>query len=173
MSRLTVTIKKKTDGSAALSCRRPDGSVAWQNQAGDQGAFFPLHDLTHLAVETELGLARAFFGLVAEGWGFADFGKPWPRGSLPPEALASEFVVGLLDQERGAGARWTAAEFQESAAAYGRQHGVALHLPLDDPGLARIRRTRDELFARWRALPAGEALELPFAPRLPSAPSLA
>ena len=57
---LTIRIKKKPDGSAALSCQRADGSVTWQRQTGPQGAFFPLHDLTHYAVETELGLEQAF-----------------------------------------------------------------------------------------------------------------
>jgi len=38
---LTVLLKKKADGSAALSCRRDDGSVTWQRQDGAQGRFFP------------------------------------------------------------------------------------------------------------------------------------
>src|SRR5207245_8210042 len=46
---------------------------------------------------------RGFYGLVAEGWDLTDFGSPWPRGPLPPEALVSEFIVGFLDRERGAG----------------------------------------------------------------------
>lgn len=67
MPDLMIQIKKKTDGSAALSCRRADGSVTWQRQEGRQGCFFPLHDLTHYAVETVLGHPRGFYGLVAEG----------------------------------------------------------------------------------------------------------
>ena len=51
MASLTIRIKKNTDGSAALSCTRADGSVTWQRQVGAQGRFFPLHDLTHSAVE--------------------------------------------------------------------------------------------------------------------------
>ena len=39
MSELTVLLKKKADGSAALSCRRADGSVTWQRQEGDQSYF--------------------------------------------------------------------------------------------------------------------------------------
>lgn len=66
---LRISIKKKPDGSAALSLRRADGSVTWQRQEGIQGRCFPLHDLTHYAVETVLGLDQAFFGLVASGWG--------------------------------------------------------------------------------------------------------
>src|SRR5438309_3304320 len=81
MNDLLIRIKKKSDGSAALSCLRADGSVTWQRQTGQQGRFFPLHDLTHYAVETVLGYARGFYGLVAEGWDLTDFGNPWPRRS--------------------------------------------------------------------------------------------
>ena len=55
MPELLIRIKKKTDGAAALSCIRPDGTTTWQRQDGRLGAFFPLHDLTHYAVETVLG----------------------------------------------------------------------------------------------------------------------
>src|SRR5205085_4529315 len=51
MPDLIIRIKKKTDGAAALSCTRADGSVTWQRQDGQLGRFFPLHDLTHFAVE--------------------------------------------------------------------------------------------------------------------------
>jgi hypothetical protein len=37
VSALTVLLKKK-DGSAALSCRRADGSVTWQRQWAALGA---------------------------------------------------------------------------------------------------------------------------------------
>jgi hypothetical protein len=55
MADLIIRIKRKTDGSAALSCLRADGSTTWQRQEGQLGRFFPLHDLTHYAVETAMG----------------------------------------------------------------------------------------------------------------------
>src|SRR5712691_9180335 len=122
---LVIRVKKKTDGSAALSCRRADGSVTWQRQDGGQGRFFPLHDLTHYAVETVLGHPRGFYGLVAEGWDLSDFGKPWPRGPLPVESIASELVVGFLDRERAAGVEWSATDFNETAATYYAVHGLS------------------------------------------------
>jgi len=148
---LVIQIKKKTDGSAALSCRRADGSVTWQRQEGKQGRFFPLHDLTHYAVETVLGHPRGFYGLVAEGWDLTDFGNPWPRGPLPPEGLVSEQIVGLLDRERAAGMEWTAAQFNACLPAA---------CAVTDDDLRQVREKRRELLARWAALPAGEALEL-------------
>ncbi len=162
LARLVIQIKKKTDGSAALSCRRADGSVTWQRQDGPQGRFFPLHDLTHYAVETELGHRRGFYGLVAEGWDLGDFGKPWPRGPMPVEALASELLVGFLDHERGAGALWSAADFNASAATHYAERRVSGAPVVTDEELNNVRDKRRELFARWAALPAGKTLELHF-----------
>src|SRR5438309_11160893 len=101
MNDLLIRIKKKSDGSAALSCLRADGSVTWQRQTGQQGRFFPLHDLTHYAVETVLGYARGFYGLVGEGWDLTALGNPWPRGPLPLQALLPAFIDGVIPQGRG------------------------------------------------------------------------
>lgn len=160
---LSISIKKKPDGSATLSCRRADGSVTWQRQEGLSGRFFPLHDLTHYAVETVLGLDRAFYGLVATGWSLTDFGHPWPRGPMPPDAGAAELLVGILDSERGAGTRWTAAEFNEKLASRLGASFPGL-TSLSDADLERIRIARRALFDRWEALPAGETLTLAFPP---------
>lgn len=161
-SPLLIAIKKKTDGSASLACRRADGSVTWQRQDGAQGRFFPRHDLTHYAVETVLGLDQAFFGLVASGWEFSDFGRPWSRGPMPPEALAAELMVGYLDSERAAGTAWSAVEFNAKAAGFFGARGESPGLVLREPELERIRQTRAALFARWDVLPPGATLELPF-----------
>ena len=66
MPDLIVRIKKKTNGEAALTCQRADGSITWQRQEGEASRFFPMHDLTHFAVESILGLDAAFFGLIAD-----------------------------------------------------------------------------------------------------------
>ena len=163
-SPLVIAIKKKTDGSASLACRRTDGSVTWQRQEGAQGRFFPRHDLTHYAVETVLGLHQAFFGLVASGWEFSDFGHPWPRGPMPAESIAAELIVGYLDAERAAGTTWTAGEFNAKAAAYHGARGESPGFELGEPDLDLIRQTRAALFARWDALPPGATLELSFPP---------
>ena len=148
---MLIRIKKKTDGSAALSCVRSDGTVTWQRQDGAQGRFFPLHDLTHYAVETVLDF-RGFYSLVAAGWDLTDFGQPWPRGEIPPEAHIVEQVVGFLDTERASGSEWPAADLRLAP-----PHAVT------DRDLRRVRDARRGLFARWAALPAGDTLELEFA----------
>jgi hypothetical protein len=164
MSALTIRIKKNRDGTA-LTCTRADGSVTWQRQEGGHAVFFPRHDLTHYAVETVLGHKRGFYGLVAEGWDFGDFGAPWPRGPIPADADPSELIVGLLDAERASGAEWSAADFREQAALFLAAHGVeGTPLALSDDQLARIRDRRRELFAAWEAVTPGEALVLVFEP---------
>ena len=161
--RLTIRIKKNADGSAALTCTRADGSVTWQRQQGAQGKFFPRHDLTHVAVETTLGHGRGFYGLVAEGWDLSDFGAPWPRGRIPADADPSELIVGFLDTERASGERWSAADFNDKAATYYREHAPGATPPvLSDDELTRIRQRRAELFAEWDAVVPGEALEITF-----------
>ena len=156
---ITIRIKKMTDGSAALSCHRADGSVTWQRQEGRQGRFFPFHDLTHLAVEAVMPL-RGFYRIVADGWELTDFGKPWPRGPLPLEAHVAEVIVGFLDTERGAGIVWSPADWKDAATSYFRQRNLPLPTLPTPSELDRIRQERSRLFALWTALPGGETLEV-------------
>jgi len=162
MSDLVIRIKKNADGSAVLSCARADGTITWQRAQGQQGRFFPLHDLTHYTVETVLGFSSGFFGLVAAGWDIQDTGGKGVRGPLPREAITVEHIVGSLDAERAGGSTWTAAEFNAQAARFAATHGLAEPRMVTDAELERLREVRQELFARWRALPPGEVLELPF-----------
>ena len=159
MPELTIRIKKKPDGDAALSCVRADGTVTWQRNEGNRGQFFPLHDLTHYAVETVLHHRRGFFGLVAEGWDFTDFGAPWRLGPLPADMDPSEVIVGLLDVERYQRQRMTIADL------VGRGSNEMVRSALSavsEEDLDAVRARRAELFARWDALPIGDTLELPF-----------
>lgn len=164
MPQLQITITKRSDGGYVIGCRRADGSVTWQK--GASAAFFPVHDLTHFAVETELGHRRGFYGLVAEGWNFTDFGAPVRK--LPADMDPSELIVGLLDSERVPGAGpMTAAELNASAARYYEQNGFK-HVPsaqvvaVTDQQLARIRQKIEELKQRWNAILPGGAIELKF-----------
>ena len=164
-SPITIRIKKNADGSAVLTCTRADGSVTWQRQLGPHGAFFPRHDLTHYAVETVLAYAHGFYGLISIGWDISDFGPPWKKGPLPDEAGYTELIVGFLDAERASFTRWSAAEFNEKAVIFYREHKIThTRTPLTDDDLDRIRARRSELFERWDAVPAGDALELTFDP---------
>jgi hypothetical protein len=163
MPDLLIRIKKKPDGSAALTGVRRDGSSTWQQQNGQIGRIFPLHDLTHYAVEIVLGCREGFFGLLASGWQISDFAAPWPNGRPPAEARLVELLVGYFDLERMTGERTSAAEINqriEAAVADGTLPRVAFRI--DDAQVAEIHDKRAELFARWNALAAGDALELQF-----------
>lgn len=162
MPLLTIRLKKNRDGTVALSCTRADGSVTWQRVTAAHAGFFPLHDLSHYAVETVLGHRRGFYGLVADGWDFQDFGTPWPRGPIPADADPSELIVGLLDAERAMGTAWSAADLAEQAAQFYAQYRISTEPLVTEIQLADIRGRRDDLFARWEAVPPGDTLELVF-----------
>jgi hypothetical protein len=163
MPELSIRIKKKPDGSAALSCTRADGSTTWQRQEGPQGLFFPLHDLTHYAVETTLGLRRGFYGLLADGWDITRFADPGISRQLPEDAGLAEVLVGFFDVERATGTRATAEDFNWKIHTYYDQHGTpAPTFRMTDEKLDRIRALRADLFARWHAVQPGDALELSF-----------
>lgn len=163
--RLTLRWTRRADGDVVFTCTRPDGTSTWQRHHGPRAAFFAVHDLTHYAVERELGARRGFYGLVAEGWALEDFGAPWPRGPLPPEAAAVELLVGFLDLERASRATGSAAELEAHASTWYAEHGAerASWRPLDDATLERVRVARDALVGRWWAVPPGGTFELAFA----------
>ncbi len=163
--RLQVRLKRCTDGTAALSCTRADGSVIWQRQSGSRGLVFPVHDLTHFAVETVLGYEHGFYGLLAAGWEFGDFAAPWPRGPIPAEAREVELLVGLFEVERRMGGGWTAAQLLEQAKLYAasQRPGRAVTVrELTDDDVDRVHIALHDLLERWSATKPGETLELSF-----------
>ncbi len=163
MPDLTIRLKKKTDGSAALSCTRADGSVTWQRQEGQLGRFFPLHDLTHYCVETVLGFDRAFYGLLAEGWDISDFGKPERRSQDISQAVLAEAIVGVFDLERIMGERGDAEDLMSKVASvYDSRGAAAPDIVVTQSQIEQVRALRSQLSERWHALPAGEAMELEF-----------
>jgi hypothetical protein len=155
-----IALVRQRDESVVLRVTRADGTVVWQKQRPAHAAFFALHDLTHYAVESVLGVDDAFYGLLMAGWSFRDTEGKGARGRLPVNALFVEAIVGTLDIERASGARWSAAEFNESLAMHMAGNGLTPPRRLTDDDLARIRRDRAELFQRWASLAPGTALAL-------------
>ena len=147
-----------------LRCERADSTVTWQRQERRHAAFFPLHDLTHFAVETELGFRHGFYGLIAEGWDIVDTSGKGARGPLPREAVTVERIVGAFDAQRAGGTPWAAEAFNEQAALQATASGDAPPRPLSDAELDRVRARTLQLFSRWARLPAGGTLELTFDP---------
>ena len=159
---LILQFTKRTDGSAVLKCLRDDGSVTWQRVDDKQAAFFPLHDLTHYAVETELSFRRGFFGLIAEGWDIAEITGKTARGLLPNEALEVEYIVSAFSAERASGAATPAEEFNQMAGTFAVAKGMPRPRQFSEDDLFRARSRFAELAMKWRALSRGETLELPF-----------
>ncbi|MFL5469255.1 MAG: hypothetical protein ACJ8AB_14980 [Gemmatimonadaceae bacterium] len=159
---MIIRIKKNADGRTSLSCTRPDGTTTWQRQEGGQARFFPRHDLTHYAVESVLGIRNGFYGLVASGWDLSDFGTPWPRGRIPPEANIAEIIVGFLDRERAGSDRATADDLNAALASYSAENSLATDVVVTEDDLSRIRAKRAELFVQWAAIEPGDALEVTF-----------
>jgi hypothetical protein len=160
---LRVQLSKHADGGAVLRCVRRDGSATWQRHDGPRAAFFPFHDLTHLAVESVLGFRQGFFGLLANGWNLEDTGGKGTRGRLPGEAEVVEHVVGLFDQGRaGAADPLSAAELNEVLAGYVAQGRFAAARTVTDPELAAVRACIAELHHQWVGVPPGGTLELAF-----------
>jgi len=164
MPQVRLLFTKRADGGVVLRCERADGTVTWQRHDRRHAGFFPLHDLTHYAVETELGFRRGFYGLIAEGWDIEDTGGKGARGSLPREAVTVERIVGAFDAQRAGGTPWAAEAFNEQAALQATVGGDAPPRPLTDDELDRVRARTLELFSRWTRLPAGGTLELSFDP---------
>jgi len=157
-----IEFTKRADGRTVLRCVRADGSVTWQRNDDQNALFFPLHDLTHYAVETELGFAQGFFGLIAKGWNIDETTGKTARGPLPNEALEVEYIVAAFSAERAGGADATAAEFNELAATFASAKEMPPPRPLSDEDLARVRTRFNEVAMKWRALAPGQTLQLVF-----------
>lgn len=157
---MKVNLSKQKDGGTVLQCVRDDGTSTWQKHSGRQAQFFPLHDLTHFVVESELGLAGGFYGLIASGWDIEDTTGKGTRGPVPPEAVAIEHIVSLLDQERGGVSGWSADEFNAQVDAMCAAGGIRPPVRIGAGALDRIRRSAGDLHGRWAALPPGTSLEL-------------
>ena len=163
MPELTLKLTKREGGRHVTTVVRADGTVTSQRFTEANARFFVQHDLTHYAVETVLGHARGFYGLVAEGWNISDFNAPWPRGRLPRDIDPTESFVSLFDSERATGRQWTAEEFNASLAQFHAAHpGSTAPRPVTATDLGKIRAELARLRAAWEALPVGGSLELPF-----------
>ncbi len=147
---MEISFHSREDGTTVLRITRSDGTVTWQKQQGSHARFFPLHDLTHYAVETTLRTGSAFYGLIAAGWDISDTDGKHDRGPLPPRALTIEHIVGLLDHERaGVAVPMTADEFNEHLESSLRSGRLSETLTLTDDQLSKIRAKIAGLHEAW------------------------
>jgi hypothetical protein len=159
---MIIQLKKGRDGRSTLACVRADGSRTWAKVH----PFFPVHDLTHAAVETVFGFDQAFFGLVAGGWDLNQFAAPGATGRLPAQAIWAECIVGLLDRERLQPEPYRGTELVELLTTSLSRLQAGPFRPVTDDELARVRALVDAHVARWAALAPGETLEVGFPMKL-------
>lgn len=168
VSKLLIRFAKKPDGSTVLACTRADGSQTWQRHHR-HAAFFPLHDLSHFAVETTLGLRHGFYGLVAGGWNVTDFGQRPLPAEAAAEALLAETASGLLDSERATGNRYDLEAFNATLEEKLNEQGHALARPVTSAELDAIRAQWLRLASQWAQVPTGGEMDLEFEVVHPSA----
>jgi hypothetical protein len=158
MSELKVRFTRGKDKKDVLVVVRADGSQSWQHQQPG----IPVHDLTHFAVESTLGLKNGFYGLLAQGWDITRLIDRDVRSILPPEGLWTEFVVGLVQTERLGPEPLSATEFNEQLEKQKANFGLKYERCLTDDELAGIRQTFLDTYSKWRVLQPGESLYLIF-----------
>src|SRR5436309_529222 len=152
-----IEFAKRKDGNTVLRCIRDDGSSTWQRNENQHASFFPLHDLVHYAVESELAFSQGFFGLIAAGWNIDETTGKSARGPLPNEALEVEHFVASFMAEWNSETEWGGSDFNEQAAAFAESRRLPAPRTLTDEDLARVRSRLKELCGRWGDLPEGEA----------------
>ena len=166
---MRIRLKKGRDGPDSLACVREDGTSTWKRiQRG-----LAIHDLAHHAVESELGVADGFFGLVAGGWSFEAFAAAEERSHIPRGAIWVELLVNQFLTEAASGELYDDETFHANVVQSAAKIGVPTPRKLDAEEIARIRGSIVSLATRWRALEPADTLELDFAaPQPPSFDSI-
>ena len=159
---MIIEFAKRKDGNTMLRCLRDDGSATWQRNENQHASFFPVHDLLHYAVETELGFAKGFFGLIAGGWNIDETTGKSARGALPNEAIEVEHLVSSFSAEWTSPTPWSREEFNQQAREWAERRGSPAPRVLSDDELTRVRTRMGELCALWKDVSPGETLTLPF-----------
>lgn len=158
---MKLCLKKAKDGRPTVTFVRADGSST-TGRLGS-GDFGPVHDLTHYAVETTLGLSGGFYGLLASGRNLPDFEVKGTGPRLADEAIVAECIVGQLTNVVFGGQAVATADFNWLVGEAVRAVRPAAAVPaLDDVTFRTLRERLSALLDRWRALPPGETLELPW-----------
>jgi hypothetical protein len=185
---MEVSFVRHRESRDRVYVTRHDGSsTAWDFPSYGEG--LP-HDLCHLVVEEELGIAQGFWGLVDRGVDVEviDNKATLVRDARPlvhepgmdftglmaaEEAVAVLSPPGLRTEQVGA---LTVAHLDASSsdvpdsATLRSELGFALPPGTTDEAIASVRRRLTELGEQWRGLGDGEAISLTYGPRALSDP---
>jgi hypothetical protein len=163
--RITITKGERSDRIEAL---RADGSKV--------STTFPHkgpipHDAVHYIVESELGIADGFWGLVGSGRHpeeIADLAKAAGHASAKRASVPEESIVGVVQAERAVECfeadLWSGADnepgtLREMIAA-GSDQSLVPPIEISDESIGRIRGNLRDFANRWAALKPGEGLSL-------------
>jgi hypothetical protein len=154
---MEISFVKKKEGKHIISCRRKGGTETWTHIT----PFFVLHDLCHYAVETNLKMKSAFYGMLAAGTSISDFELPKEQRpfELTDEALLAEHLVNLLTIEHSQG---KLNNFTEMFSASYKRPGEDFLSMLKHGKLEEIRKDFQQLADRWNALEEESVLKLDF-----------
>ena len=129
------------------------------------------HDVTHYVVESELGIANGFWGLVASGRrpeeiaGLAKAGghASAKRGSVPDASIVpivqAERVVECFEADHWSGGRGDAEALRDMVAA-GCEQSMVPDLPVSEEAIGRIRARLADFHNRWGAMGQNESVTL-------------
>ena len=151
---MDILLTKLTNDAHRLEIVRQDGS---REAATLETRSYLLHDLLHLAVETEAGLTTGFWGGLARGRTLADMNdrSGQAMGDASAELLAVEQIVGVLTSAaKGAPAAGVLAALRSWTDAQGR----ALPSWLDEAFITRAQARLRGFLGHWRATAHGHTM---------------
>jgi hypothetical protein len=163
--KLTFELKKRADAKAQLVLIREDGSHT-AGTIGPAGGFGPVHDLTHFAIESTLGLDEGFLGMCASGWEIGDFEVKGTASKLPAEAVFAEIAAGELSRQLAMRQVSSLADFLWAIDLSLGKKADGFHRPeITEEQFATILARINEEWTRWRALAPNETLQLTYSSR--------
>lgn len=153
---MEISFTKNRDNGHIFSCRRKNGTITWKQGS----SFFALHDICHYAVETNLVLRNAFYGMLAGGIDITDFELPAGQRpfELTGEAIFAEHIVNLLGIEFNQG---RIDNFNDLLGESLKRNNL-LPVIIDSAKLEQIRTDIHELMNKWAHLGEGDSLTLIF-----------
>ncbi len=160
---LKIQIKKEVNKPSTLLCTRRDGSITYSKIQID----FEIHDIAHYAVEMQLQLKNAFYGLLSRGYQICDFLLPKDERpkelqpqNLPSEALATEHLVNLLtiDFMQTDGEMDISKMLEDIL----DDNGLSFPEKVKKEKITSIQKELVDLMVQWNKLQSGQSLEMVF-----------
>ncbi len=155
---MRILLKKMTNERHVLEILRKDGS---RESVELETKSFWLHDLVHMAVESEARIQNGFWGLLASGKTLSDMNDRTGKvlKGRAETLMAVEMLVSILTGSLSAAPQdAVAANVRAAFISAGRREGVPDWLT--DEFVARARERLRRLVGHWNGTPFGETMEI-------------